>query len=293
MSCSRRADTLGPDVSETDPAPLPKPSPWRGLSSRLALALTAPRTGGTPGPQQPISEGEKKQAIFNLDPREKKYGLIGAALAAVIALWQVLPYLFNPKNPVKLPVGKNHSCTSGFKYHQAANACEAVYDRAHWGFELAVLLAFALAIFVTVRFGRRSAAGFAALMAGLAFEAEVGILGIPFIFGGGWLLMRAWRVQRYGSPTATKGNPSGEKRPPPARTERPTRKAKQPEKKGPVASKRYTPKSQKRKRPAPTPPSSSAPSAAGPARRPAGGRASGRSAPPRAPAAPRPRSPCR
>lgn len=244
-------------MNESDQAPLPKPSRWRGLGSRLTVALTAPRAGAAPQP--PVSDDQKRQAIFNLDAREKKYGLIGAALAAVIALWQVVPYLSNPHNPVKLPVGKNHSCTSGFTYHKAANACEAFYDRAHWGFELAVLLAFALAIFVTVRFGRRSAAGFAALMAGLAFEAEVGILGIPFIFGGGWLLMRAWRVQRYGSPTATKSNPTGEKRAPAARAERPTRKSKgaeKTEKKGPVASKRYTPKTAKKKRPAPTPPGS-------------------------------------
>jgi hypothetical protein len=243
-------------VSDTDPAPLPKPSRWRDLGSRLAVSLTAPRTGGPAVPRQPVSEGEKKQAIFNLDAKERKWGLVGAALAAVIALWQDLPYLFNPKTPVKLPVGKNHACTSGFTYHKAANACEAFYDRAHWGFELAVLLAFALAIFITVRIGRRSGVGFAALMAGLAFEAEVGVLGIPFIFGGGWLLMRAWRVQRYGTPTGTKANPTGERRPPPPRAERPSRKKKAPENKGPVASKRYTPKSPKKKRPAPIPPGS-------------------------------------
>ena len=160
------------------------------------------------------------------------------------------------RSPVKLPVGKNHSCTSGFTYNKVANACEVVYDRAHWEFELAVLITFALAIFITVRVGRRSAVGFTALMAGLAFEAEVGILGVPFIFGGGWLLLRAWRVQRYGSPTGTKANPTGEKRPPPPKSERPTRKKKEPERKGPVASKRYTPKAPKRKRPAPTPPES-------------------------------------
>jgi hypothetical protein len=253
---SNWASTLEPVVSENDQAPDPKANRWRGLASRLAVSLSVPRTGGGGSPPEPVSEDGKRQAIFNLDARERKWGLIGAALAAVIALWQDLPYVLNPKTPVKLPVGKNHSCTSGFTYHKVANACEAVYDRAHWEFELAVLLAFALALFITVRIGRRSGVGFTALMAGLAFEAEVGILGLPFIFGGGWLLLRAWRVQRYGSPTGTKANPTGEKRAPPPRPERSSRKKNEPEQKGPIASKRYTPKAPKKKRPTAIPPGS-------------------------------------
>jgi hypothetical protein len=243
-------------VTENEEAPQEKPARWRGLTQRLAVALSTPPPARSRPAEAVDSEDAKRRAIFNLDPKERKWGLIGAALAAVIALWQDLPYVFNPKTPVKLPVGKNHSCTSGFIYSKAANACEAIYDRTHWGFELAVLVAFALAIFVTVRIGRRSAAGFTALMAGLAFEAEVGILGIPFIFGGGWLLMRAWRVQRYGSPTGTKANPTGERKAPAPRAERPTRKKKEPERKGPVPSKRYTPKTAKKKRPAAIPPAS-------------------------------------
>ncbi len=247
-----------------DDAPVSPPARsgrWQGLAARVSTALTVPKGPRAMGeaaqnPRQSSSDEGKRQAILNLDPKERRWGLIAAALAAVLALWQDVPYILNPKRPVKLPAGSNHSCTSGFTYHKAANVCEAFYDRAHWEFELALLLAFAIAIFITVRVGRRSPVGFTLLMAGLAFEAEVGILGIPFIFGGGWLLVRAWRVQRYGSPTGTKANPSGERQPPPreARSAR-GKKAKGPEKKGPVASKRYTPKTPKKKRPAATPPS--------------------------------------
>jgi hypothetical protein len=206
-----------------------------------------------------VSDEGKRQAIFNLDPKERRYGYIGALLAAVLALWQDVPYIANPRTPVKVPPGSHHSCSSGFIYHRGVNLCEAVYSRGHWEFELAILLAFALAILITVRIGRRSPVGFTLLMAGLAFEAEVGLLGIPFIFGGGWLLVRAWRVQRYGSPTGTKANPTGERRPPPTRAERSSsggKKAKEPERKAPVASKRYTPKTPRKKRPAATPPRS-------------------------------------
>ncbi len=152
---------------------------------------------------------------------------------------------------------KNHACIAGFTYDKSSGKCtgKGTYSFNHWIVELAVLLAFALAIFVATRLGRRGPVGFAALMGGLAFEAYVGIFGVPFIAGGGWLLIRAWRVQRYGSPTATKANPTGERKPPAARAERPTRaKKKAPAPKGPAASKRYTPKTPKKKRPAATTP---------------------------------------
>ncbi len=232
------------------------------MAARVVAALSpSPRRSGqtgSPSSAEPptLTEAGKRQAIFNLDPKERQWGFIGAALAAVIALVEDIPYVLNPSKPVKLPPGSHHSCTTGFTYHKVGNVCEAIYDRAHWEFELGLLLAFALAIFITVRVGRRSPVGFTLLMAGLAFEAEVGILGIPFIFGGGWLLVRAWRVQRYGSPTGTKANPTGERRPPPTRPERATRsrKSKEPERKTPAASKRYTPKSSRKKRPpSPTP----------------------------------------
>lgn len=249
-------------MTEDTQPPASKIGKWRDLPARLSIALARP-SGPRPAadPQEaakPVSDEGKRQAIFNLDPKERRWGLIGAALAVVLALWQDLPYIANPRNPVKVPPGSHHSCASGFTYNKAANVCEAIYSRGHWEFELGVLLAFALAIFVTVRIGRRSPVGFTLLMAGLAFEAEVGILGIPFIFGGGWLLVRAWRVQRYGSPTGTKANPTGERRPPPARADRSSqaKKGKGPERKPPAASKRYTPKTARKKRPAATPPRS-------------------------------------
>ena len=93
---------------------------------------------------------------------------------------------------------------------------------------MCVLLLFALTLFVAVQLRRRSALGFAALMNGLAFETTTGsfILGLPFIFFGGWLLIRAWRVQQYGSPTATKATAGGAPAPRPARPVRQPRERK-------------------------------------------------------------------
>jgi len=231
-----------------------------GLTSRLAALLRPPaRPAYTPA--APMGDVAKRAAVLNLDATERKIGMFGAGLAAILALVAAMPGVLHPKTTKvtqTIAALKNHTCIAGFSYVKSSGQCtgKGTLSFDHWIVELALLLAFAIAIFVATRLGRRGPVGFTLLMAGLAFEAYLGILGVAFIAGGGWLLIRAWRVQRYGSPTATKANPTGERKPPPARTDRSARakKVKGPERKGPVASKRYTPKKVKKKRPAATTP---------------------------------------
>jgi hypothetical protein len=67
-----------------------------------------------------------------------------------------------------------------------------------------VLLIFAVAILTTVRIGRRAPVAFSVTLTGLALGSFVAqaIVVLPFLAAGGWLLLRAWRSQRYGSPSA-------------------------------------------------------------------------------------------
>jgi hypothetical protein len=239
-----------------------QPAP-QGRASRLAALLKPPPRRG-PVRIAPMGDAAKRAAVLNLDGTERKVGLIGAALAAVLAFSAAMPGVLNPKTTKvtqSIAALKNKTCIAGFTYDTSTKQCtgKGTLSFDHWIVELVLLLAFALAIFIATRFGRRGPVGFTLLMAGLAFEAYLGILGVVFIAGGGWLLIRAWRTQRYGSPTATKANPTGERRPAPARAERPARakKGKEPERTGPEASKRYTPKKAKKKRPAATTPPAS------------------------------------
>jgi len=250
-------------ADETDNSQVPEAG-WRATVARISpVFLRPPKPKGSAGePGAPLTDEGKRRAILGLDPLERKVGLIGSGLAALIALTTTLPYVLKPKTPVNQTLApiKGHICANrAFTYNKATNKCngKVVYSLQHWEFALVILLLFALAIYVTVRIGRRGPVGFTALMAGLAYETQVGVLGLPFIAAGGWLLIRAWRVQRYGSPTATKSNPTGERRAPPPRAERPVRKKKTkgtvPT--GPAPNKRYTPKTPTRKRPV-TPPAS-------------------------------------
>jgi hypothetical protein len=228
---------------------------WRPSLRRFATGFLRP----PPSAQVPTddssggtSDEAKRRAVTYLDPLERKIGLVGAALAAAIALTNTLPYVLHPNTPVSQTVSpkKGHTCgVAGFTYDKATGKCngQLPYSLSHWTWVLVILLAFAVALLIAVRVGRRAPLGFAFLMSGLAFDSQVGIYGLPFIAAGGWLLIRSWRVQRYGSTAAPK---RGEKpqRPPP-REPRKKKGEPPPGRPTPVASKRYTPKAVKKKRP--------------------------------------------
>jgi len=204
-----------------------------------------------------LDDEETRRRITRIDTTERKWGLGASVVAAVVAVLAELPGVEHPKTThvavTAKPKGTN---CGGYIYDAATKACFNVHSRSFWVWSLCVLLLFALTLYIAVRLGRRSFLGFAALMNGLAYETTAGpIFGLPFIVLGGWLLIRAWRVQRYGSPTATKATAGGYTPPP-----RPVRAPRERKRKTdqttslrptPEPSKRYTPKTPRKKRPTP------------------------------------------
>ena len=267
---SPTSDDLDGNEEDTETSPPPQRTAWERLQETFLIPLRSPRAGNSAGADVAITDAEKRRRITLLDPKERKWGYVGAGIAAVIALAASLPFLLKPNTAVsrtESPTGKTHACSDPrvFKYDKSTKKCNGsvIYPLHHWVWIFLLLLFFALAILITVRVGRRSAAGFAMLMGGFAYESQVGVLGLPFIAGGGWYLIRAWRVQRYGSPTGKRPAPDRTKpreRPPPSarpenrrRTRAGTDSKVTPTRSAPTASKRYTPKpQQKKKRPTPS-----------------------------------------
>jgi hypothetical protein len=201
--------------------------PPRTLLERLSLTFlnppkpkAKPASGGA-GPDAAGSSGsdaddghgltdaERRARITQVDDTERKLGYAASILAAVIALIAFVPFINNPSltvNKTATP-GKGHTCATFFHYTKVNGKFTCLehlrYPRSHWVTELLIVLVFALAIFITTRIKRRAALAFATLMTGLAMLLVVqSILAFAFILLGGWLMIRAWRVQRYGSPTA-------------------------------------------------------------------------------------------
>ena len=95
-------------------------------------------------------------------------------------------------------------------------------------------------------------------LVGFAFTVFIGLFGFAFIFLGGWLMLRAWRINKYGTTNSkaiareAAARPRGRERKEAARSA--SKSSSSPAgRKPPTASKRYTPKAPPRKKiPKPT-----------------------------------------
>ncbi|HVC14455.1 MAG TPA: hypothetical protein VND62_06305 [Acidimicrobiales bacterium] len=214
-----------------------------------------------------MTDDEKRARIVGVDATERKVGTIASILAFVIALASYVPYMVS-KRTVTLtttkPTGTTCSPVVGvtnLHYVASTKTCDGIYPASHYVLPLVVVLVLAAAIYVTVRIRRRAPLAFTMVMTGLALGSFIYL--VPFGVAGGWVMLRAWRTQKYGSPTA-KSRMTGWAAPPRGTTRR--AKASTPRsakakgaaaatsRKPPSANKRYTPKSPPKKKV--TPPAS-------------------------------------
>lgn len=155
-----------------------------------------------------LTDDEKRARIVTIDPLERKLGMAAAAFAAVLALLFNVPYMISKiavATPTK-PVG--HACPNGLTYTthgSGAATCNGVYPASHYILPLVVSLLLALAIFVTVRIGRRSALAFTTALTGVSFGSILYL--VPFVGLAGWMLLRGHRTQKYGAPNAKSPRP--------------------------------------------------------------------------------------
>ncbi len=247
---------LGPDSITPGNGGAPRTG-WQRLSDTF---LRQP----TQAPQEVpdfsrMSDTEKRSRIVTIDPAERKVGIIASILGVALTLYSTVPYMVSKIAVVTTVKPKGTTCTpvvgiTGLHYVKSTNTCNGVYPASHYILPLIVELVLAVAIYVTVRIRRRSPLAFTLVMTGLAFGTLFVL--VPYGLAGAWVMLRAWRTQKYGAPTA-KGRALEGWVPPPPRgsTRRPRStgpsgsrrgKAAVPEKstvrKPPTANKRYTPK---------------------------------------------------
>lgn len=143
--------------------------PSLGDRLRSAFLKPAPESDGaeqTPPPTLEELEATNRAA----DDRERAVGLFAAPCAALIGL---------------LVIGDLNS-------HNKLNVASSVYTEL-----LLVLLAMAVLMLAFAWFRKRLFLGMVMALYGLAiFNLKYWGFGIPFLIGGAWLLVRAYRVQR-------------------------------------------------------------------------------------------------
>lgn len=226
---------------------------WERLSQTFLRPAAPPKAA----PEEPpdfstMTDDEKRARIIAIDPGERRVGIAAAILAVALAIYANVPYMIS-KTAVATTVKPKHgACAGGLQFVKTTNTCNGVYAPSHYVLPLAITLILAAAIYVTVRIRRRSPLAFALVMTGLAFGTLFVLL--PYGAAGAWVMFRAWRTQKYGSPSA-KTAVAGWTPPPPRGTTRRARSAgpagsrrrrgepaTPAARKPPVANKRYTPK---------------------------------------------------
>jgi hypothetical protein len=145
-----------------------------------------------------------REVVLGLDKTEYQVSLFGTVLAFAMALIPAIGWIRKTKVASTLKPSKSNTCISG--YHLVSSTCQRmVDDQSRWEvlFVCTVVIALCM-LYCTIRRKRAGVACFA-FLTGFAVAEIGGITGILFFALGAWLMLRAYRLQKYGDPT-TKGS---------------------------------------------------------------------------------------
>ncbi|HUZ44050.1 MAG TPA: hypothetical protein VMU63_06560 [Acidimicrobiales bacterium] len=131
--------------------------------------VAEPEPGATSAPIRPPTEDELEARVRSMDDQERLLGVVAAPLAALIGI-----------------------LIGGDEISRATHSQVGTYYSL-----LGVLVALSVVMLITAVMRKRMYLGISLALYGLAvFNLHYWGFGIPFILGGAWLLVRAYRVQR-------------------------------------------------------------------------------------------------
>jgi len=197
--------------------------------------------------------------VLGMDDTERKISLLAVVIAMLISLVPAYEWINKSALITTQKVVKGKACPATF--HLKGQFCEHVLKNAqsHWAIQFLFGFIIALIILFFALRRKRAAVACFALFLGIG----LGVSGFVFVFFGGWLIVRAFRLQRYGDATWSGSNKVAREMakakregrdPTPKSTSKSTSTSasKPAPTPGPAAppapSKRYTPKQKPRKR---------------------------------------------
>ena len=193
-----------------------------------------------------------REVVFGMDRVERSVSLFGVGIAMTISLISLFAWI--KKSPVVTTKKfvKGSVCPTAFPKHVGA-FCEHILKQSDSYWATRFLFIFVVALLILFFALRRKRAGVACFSVFLGIG--LGVAGFVFVFLGAWLIVRAFRLQRYGEATWSGSNkiarqmaqdrkdgrdPTPKTSSAPATTPGPAAP--------PSQSKRYTPKQKPRKR---------------------------------------------
>jgi hypothetical protein len=145
-----------------------------------------------------------REVVLGLDPLERGISIFAASIAFVLAIVTGIEWKRNLPSITTKSVPKGKSCPSAFP-SRVNTLCEHIVKttRTEWEvkFFFIVLVAACILFFAL----RRKRAGVATFAVFLGLGLGLGS-GLVFFFVGAWLIMRAYRLQKYGVATMMGSN---------------------------------------------------------------------------------------
>jgi len=193
--------------------------------------------------------------VLGLDSFERKISLVGAGTALIFALATVVEWVRNAATIVTLTPSKTNTCTNGYHFVKVTSLCEKVTHTSRSEWEVRFLFITVVALCILYFALRRKRAGVAcfSIFLGLGLGVSTGLV---FFFLGAWLIVRAYRLQKYGDASFFGSNRVAKETGQAKRADRVSRSTAKTEAARatpkpaapPAASKRYTPKKPPRRR---------------------------------------------
>jgi hypothetical protein len=205
------------------------------LSQRFSGYLSQsaqPKAKAAAEAAQAMTPAERRAAMSGLDANELKWSKAGLVLATVIGGF--LTYYLAAKHPTRAV--KVHGHTTQVPISES------------WILVYGAVLLFCAIGFIGVWKRKRTLVIFSIMISGFAITEFSAPIGFAFIVLGGWLLLRAYRLQRYGTANARGVARVAATRPPKQNRKAAAAAAKSTTPKPPSANKRYTPKAAPRRK---------------------------------------------
>jgi hypothetical protein len=210
------------------------------LSQTLSDTFLRPAKPKDVPPEEPdriLTPDERRAAMSGLSAVELKWAKGGLILATLLGVG--LPLYLSSSHPTRTETIVSHG-----KKHTVLVSISGT-----WLIVGAIVLVFCGLGFLALRRRKRTLVVFSFFVIGFSFVLIFPPLGFALILFGGWLLLRAYRIQKFGTPNAKMAAVEARARPPRRERKRTgattaTTKAYKP----PTANKRYTPKAAPRKK---------------------------------------------
>lgn len=224
-----------------DSEPPSGPPTWAMKIKEAYWPSPQPAASSDSGGPAIIPAERRRKVMRTMNPQEVKLSFGGFLLATIAA--------------VAIPA---YIITSNKVTKEGKNSIAVAPDAKLLG---GLILLFCIAGFVVLWKRWRTAVVVGLFFIGFAFTLFIGLIGFVFILLGGWLMLRAWRINKYGTTDAKQIRQEVANRPrgKDARAAAPRSKTTSGSsseaggRKAPTASKRYTPKAPPRKKvPKPT-----------------------------------------